>query len=662
MSGDEKVCACWRGIRKQASDDFSIPTGGYTRKRPQSQVLQRLRALRGIALVLLLALVWVACDPIPTNESPPQEALSDGAVEDHSAEIEPRSETPAKESTQDATEDLSPDASVHDTEPAEPPIAPEPSEKIPSDASPDHIDVDVLPESSEPDGVAEQTAQDAIPDAPPTEAAPPEQPPQGKLWFVSPQGSDTQGDGSLGRPFASLEWAASKAVGGDAIYLRGGTYRAFKQRIRKKASATAPLIFSVYPGEQVLCTSQGADFSDGRHVFEVDQSAHLIFRGEGRWIIDGQQTTLQSKRSLVNLSTSEYIDFEGFEIRHSNDRGLSFYQSKHLRIAQNNVHHTYNRALGGSGDHILIEKNHVSHASLINENRKMCSGNTCAGGWPAAVSTIFWWDTGAWSKDIKFRENLVHDVWGEGIDALYLDGGEIVGNTVYNAFSVNIYLDKARHILVDRNHLYSTDPAYYRADKPHPANGISFSVEAATPQSTLPTEEITISNNLIYGTGRGITYWHDAANKHPQNSYRAISILHNVILDTYAEPLYIAEVAPKQAGHLLPSLGLVANNILAKGRVISQHYILGDPTAWRFSNNNWIGGLPTDPVVSHPNSHAQPPLWLSNQHFAGASPTSFRLQPTSPNRGAGLPSSVTSDFWGTPRSRTSPTIGIHEVP
>lgn len=50
-------------------------------------------------------------------------------------------------------------------------------------------------------------------------------------YYVSPSGSDSGGNGTVGAPWATLRRAVEKAVAGDVIYLRGGTYRPTEDEI-----------------------------------------------------------------------------------------------------------------------------------------------------------------------------------------------------------------------------------------------------------------------------------------------------------------------------------------------------------------------------------------------------------------------------------------------
>lgn len=70
--------------------------------------------------------------------------------------------------------------------------------------------------------------------------------------FVSPTGSSS-GDGSVGKPLASIQVAVDRAVAGDIIYLRGGKYALTKNvQIKKSGTADKPFTLSNYNNEEVV--------------------------------------------------------------------------------------------------------------------------------------------------------------------------------------------------------------------------------------------------------------------------------------------------------------------------------------------------------------------------------------------------------------------------
>ncbi|POS71695.1 pectate lyase L [Diaporthe helianthi] len=71
-------------------------------------------------------------------------------------------------------------------------------------------------------------------------------------YYVSPTGSSS-GTGTLNSPFASIQTAVDKAVPGDVITLRGGTYKPTKNiSIKKSGTANAYYTLTAYGSESVI--------------------------------------------------------------------------------------------------------------------------------------------------------------------------------------------------------------------------------------------------------------------------------------------------------------------------------------------------------------------------------------------------------------------------
>ncbi len=310
------------------------------------------------------------------------------------------------------------------------------------------------------------------------------------------------------------------------------------------------------------------------------------------------------------------------------------------------VHDVQNRAIGGSGDRLTFENNQVWNACLMNaDNGQLRKG--IQGMWPAAVST---WkrDDGGPSTNVIFRGNEVRECWGEGIDGFFLDGGAIEGNTVRDCYSVLVYCDTARNVRVDRNHLCITTDRFNRLDGKRPATGILLSMEHYESGPDITIENVVISNNLVLGTSTGISHWRDSRNKKPSNTYRNLTVCHNVVGETAGAAMRF-DAVPE--GTPAPTGCRAVNNIFFKG------VSLGNPAAWSFSHNCWPDGVP--PAARDPASFAADPLFA--RPVRGGPPEGYKLTAPSPCLGRGTPvPAVTADFWGTPRKKTTPSIGIHE--
>lgn len=439
---------------------------------------------------------------------------------------------------------------------------------------------------------------------------------QAREIFVALNGSDTSGDGSIGDPYRTLRKAARNAAPGDTVYVRGGTYTGVKDSVYGVDGAAAqPITIRPFANETV--------------------------------IFDGTGASISRSESVVLIGESSYIIFDGFEIRNSSGRGISTYESHHITIRNNNVHHVQSRGLSAAGDNIVFEYNEVWQAVLENENEAMGSS-----GWSAAVSANERAD-GSWSTNIFIRNNHVHDCWGEGISPSHANGVIIRGNTVHDTYSLNIYLSSSNGVTVNGNYVYATTATYNRSDRNYPAHGIGLGSETPSAGMGAYMNNVVIANNLIAGTGVGINYWQSGLGD-PENSYRDLKIFYNVILATHRAAIYFYEVGN---GFNAPSGVLAANNIIHAGND-GATLVIGNPEAWTFTHNNWPDGVPNlAGMAAASDNFSAPPQFVSP--VVGGNPAGFKLRAGSSSIGAGTPVTVTTDYWGSYRGNP-PTIGLHE--
>jgi len=425
--------------------------------------------------------------------------------------------------------------------------------------------------------------------------------------YIAPTGNDTTGNGSISNPYRTLAKASSVAVAGDTVYARGGTYLATKDSISCNGTAGNPITFTEYPGEQAIFDGTGASFTGGD--------------------------------CLVNVANSSYVVIDGFEVRNAFpttlkvngilvwDEGPPF--STYVVVRNCIVHNLGGAGIGLIGDQLTAEGNEVYNVVLQNENGAMGSG-----GWNVAIKSNVRVDNAA-STNITFRNNYVHEVWGEGIDALCTFGATIEGNTVANAYSVSIYLDNAKDVIVRNNVAYTTPENERRTKDGYLPTGILMASERYTQWTEIDISNVQTYNNLIYRADRGIEFWRAA------KSYNNLKIYHNTV------------VAPERNGFEIQS-GTSSGNEL-KDNIIYGGYANANPSAWVTSYNCWPNGVPT--VGSHPNSFAADPL-LVNPTGSGI-PDGFKLRSGSPCINTGTSVGIPTDYWGTARD-ANPDIGFHE--
>ncbi len=106
------------------------------------------------------------------------------------------------------------------------------------------------------------------------------------FYFVSPNGNDSSGNGSIGKPWKTMDTAISRAGSDGIVYLRGGLY---KGAFTLKSSDSNKWI--AYPGEKpvldldlsTLRPASDFGYIDGLEIINAQRWA-FCFTGEDNWI------------------------------------------------------------------------------------------------------------------------------------------------------------------------------------------------------------------------------------------------------------------------------------------------------------------------------------------------------------------------------------------
>ncbi len=374
--------------------------------------------------------------------------------------------------------------------------------------------------------------------------------------FVNPtSGDDTFGLGTIGSPYKSLGKSGQVAVGGDTIFVRGGIHTGFQNEFRRFNTGTSRIYIMPYNNEIVILDGAGYNFV-------------------GTW------------QAIVNIQSSRYVTFQNFEIRNNNlGRGLRVVSdislSDYIEIKNCKINNSYYEGISIHGSNILVENCEITNACMMNANFG------APGTHPVALSSQ-WHSSQQFniSTNITFKNNKVHDSWGEGIAFVRTDTFLCEGNKVYDCPYVLIYCDNAYNGIIKNNVMYGANTLYYEniSGLFVPASGIFWAAEGNEYVLNRIVENITISNNLILKTRAAFGWFDDDFNNFANDSYRNISIYYNTVYyDIGFETFYIE---PNINGiRVPPSNCKFRNNILNKatyGYITPSNDYLN---YWDFTNN-----------------------------------------------------------------------------
>ncbi|HQM69590.1 MAG TPA: Ig-like domain-containing protein [Bacteroidales bacterium] len=162
----------------------------------------------------------------------------------------------------------------------------------------------------------------------------------GSSFYLSPQGNDLNGDGSINAPWFTLEKAWKAAVAGDTIWLRGGTFEYITmQDLTGKDGINGKRIkIWAFPGERPVIT-KGSTFD------MVDQS-NLIFIEADYVHLKGLEISNFSQKPGIRASSALfcYTSYSIFENLNYHHNGLGMVirgKSTENLILNCDFHHNY---------------------------------------------------------------------------------------------------------------------------------------------------------------------------------------------------------------------------------------------------------------------------------------------------------------------------------
>lgn len=423
--------------------------------------------------------------------------------------------------------------------------------------------------------------------------------------YVAPDGDDAAA-GTEGAPLASVVEAASRFSAGGTVIVRGGVYG--PQHMDATGTPDHPLVIRAAQGETPIFEGTGlSDMWDAVFMFY----------------------------------SAENVVLQGLEIRNCTApecSGIDSAPVSGMTVRECHIHHVEGSAARFTGNKIRIEGNHFHDVALTNVDNAAFPD----GGWPTCTGTTPDRDKpdSPNADDVVIRDNLIEDCWGEGIGVWFGSHVLVEGNVIKNPFNVGIYMDNSFSVTVARNFV-QVDRGIHGGH----GTGILMGTEpyVSWGLAPSPSQDIEITNNVVTG-GSGIGWW-SSDDVTDANRYQGVRALHNTIVTTSGEALSFDEVA---AGIPAASGCEAVNNVLAEA---SESY-LGDPAAWSFASNAWLGGATPAIAGATDVSLSTAPPAITKAEDA---------KPLASEVGAGEPSTgVLIDYACQSRDPAAPTRGAFE--
>jgi len=375
-------------------------------------------------------------------------------------------------------------------------------------------------------------------------------------YFVAPKGSDSN-PGTMAKPFASLYRATSKTVPGDVVYLRGGTYKySASQTVQGTGSAAARLNVLSYPGERAILDFSAAPA--GKNGLQV----------AGKYVNVSNVTVQNAPGSNISVWGSTYVSVKNVKSTGSYAAGIL--------VGGTTV---------GASHHVEISGSEVT--GCVKVNAKLNAKN-----WQPAIQIYQ-------GGNVTVSNNSVHENYGEGIGFCTATDSLIQGNTVWDNFSVNVYLDNVDNVDVTSNFVYNTgNSKFYRGGRG--ASGVSMCVEGVSNPIGLRNSEV--SKNTIVNCFAGIWY----SSYGLGGGLKNFRITNNTIYKTTGGALLWID---SDKGHLG---NIVSGNVFQQsGTAVLSN--LASTAGLGLGNNCWYGGktglgaqssdLLKDPMLLRPGSY-----------------------------------------------------------
>ena len=408
---------------------------------------------------------------------------------------------------------------------------------------------------------------------------------------------------------SDLASAISQASAGDIIEIKSGTYSSVPYSLRS-GTKEKPITIKA---------------AEGAKVVFVGTPTSCIFDTYG----------------------ISYLNIEGpFELKNAYC-GVKLMNSNHVNVSGLKIHDVQYHGIVISGHYNTIFDNEVYNCVLENK----ATASTREYGWSQCMAV---WGTskGVMSTNIVFKNNKIHEAYGEGLDFLECDTCSAIGNEITNGFSMNIYIDASRNIVIEGNTLRVNTDSY------NTKWGRACGVGLAPESGGITISNILIKNNVMIGTRMGIYFFTMGSG----GGYDKIKIFHNTLWNVSVTPIWF------RAPNNTPTECEMKNNFIYHTGEIE----FSPKSSWSLGYNYFYNTWNVPELYSDSTSKSAHTLdlngifnnigscnyWDQNVPaeclHPSKNPGYFKLSNT------GTATSVLTDFTGCDRNAKAPSIGAFE--
>lgn len=158
---------------------------------------------------------------------------------------------------------------------------------------------------------------------------------QANDYYVSPSGSDANGNGTIGNPWKTIAFAIGQVFAGDALYLRAGEYHEQMISVRS-GTASGYITISTYDNEDAFIDGKGV--TSGNNGCLISHS-YMKFRGftVRNWLHDG-----------MTFSNCQFVELKKLKVTNVTG-GISMKNTVHDFELDSCIMYDYYGGAGGYG-------------------------------------------------------------------------------------------------------------------------------------------------------------------------------------------------------------------------------------------------------------------------------------------------------------------------